>query len=33
MNINIFAQLIAIGGILFLGPVVVILIASRNGNL
>nr|QUO99002.1 hypothetical chloroplast RF12 [Oedogonium sp. 260-2_chl] len=33
MNIDIFSQLIAIIVTLFLGPAVVILIASRNGNL
>nr|UCS09657.1 hypothetical chloroplast RF12 [Oedocladium prescottii] len=33
MNIDILSQLIAIGVTLFLGPVVVLLIASRNGNL
>nr|AYQ94991.1 hypothetical chloroplast RF12 [Oedogonium angustistomum] len=33
MNIDIFSQLIAIAVTLFLGPAVVILIASRNGNL
>nr|YP_009310724.1 hypothetical chloroplast RF12 [Oedocladium carolinianum]AOT84340.1 hypothetical chloroplast RF12 [Oedocladium carolinianum]UCS09733.1 hypothetical chloroplast RF12 [Oedocladium carolinianum] len=33
MNLDILSQLIAIFVTLFLGPVVVILIASRNGNL